>query len=548
MATFEELGLEPQILEAVEKSGYTEPTPIQAQAIPLLNEGKDILGQAQTGTGKTAAFALPMIQKLDRKNKHIQGLVLTPTRELAVQVSDAIKAYGKFSKLKVAPVYGGQSYQIQLRKLKEGVQIVVGTPGRVIDLIQKKALDFSQVSFLVLDEADEMLNMGFIDDVETILEETPENRQTALFSATMHKTILKLASKHLNDPIKITVDRKKLTVDKIKQSYYLLKDKDKELALTRLIDFEGIEHALIFTRTKVRAAELADTLAEYGYQAEALHGDLKQSTREQVLNRFRRKPVSFLVATSVAARGLDIDDISHVINIDIPYDPEDYVHRIGRTGRAGKEGTAITFVTPSETRRIASIERYTSHKLSLAKPPSIKAIKARRDEKFTQNIIEKLMADNPVEELNVAQQLVQWGYDPLDIAAAAIKLARSAEPPIDTREIKGVKPKEDRSTKPRFSDNGNKPHKKRRSRKQEAGMVKFSMNLGHLHKISPGQIVGAIASGAGIPGGAIGSIDIHEKNTYLDISEKYVSSVSKKMGNWKIKGQPAKLRKAEPVA
>ena len=371
MQTFESLGLNQDLLKAVEELGFSEPTEIQSSAIPALLEGRDVLGQAQTGTGKTAAFGLPMISSIDPNNNSIQGLVLAPTRELAIQVCDALQEFGNQSKIKVAPVYGGQSYTIQFRRLERKPHIVVGTPGRVIDLIKRNVLHLNQVKFLVLDEADEMLNMGFIEDVETIIGETPRERQTSLFSATLTSNIRKLASSHLNNPQEIIIHRKKMTVDKIEQKCYLLNEKDKIMALIRLIEFESIDSALIFSRTKIKTAELAETLIENHIPAESLHGDMKQIMRERVLDRFREKKVRFLVATDIAARGLDIDDVSHVINFDIPDQAEEYIHRIGRTGRAGNSGTAITFVTPKEQRRIRTIERYTSKQITFAKLPSL---------------------------------------------------------------------------------------------------------------------------------------------------------------------------------
>ncbi|MCJ7624702.1 MAG: DEAD/DEAH box helicase, partial [Anaerolineaceae bacterium] len=369
MHTFETMDLTPELLRAVNKLGFTEPTSIQVKAIPELLEGRDVLGQAQTGTGKTAAFGLPMINQLDLESERIQGLVLAPTRELAIQVSDAIYSYGKFSKIKVMPVYGGQSYSIQLKKLKQGSHIVVGTPGRVLDLIRKKALDLSHVSFLVLDEADEMLNMGFIEDVEEIIEQTPKTRQTSLFSATLPHVIRRLADKHLQNPIEIKTHSTKVTVDKIEQCYFLLNEGDKFSALIRIIESDSIPSGLIFMRTRARASQFADKLVENKLSAEALHGEMKQSAREQVMERFRRKQTRFLVATDVAARGLDIEDVSHVINFDIPHDRESYVHRIGLTGRAGKTGIAVSFVTPQENKKLRDIENFISQKIPTAKLP-----------------------------------------------------------------------------------------------------------------------------------------------------------------------------------
>ena len=546
MHTFETLGLNPELLRAVIKLGYTEPTSIQMKAIPVMLEGSDVLGQAQTGTGKTAAFGLPMISRLNLRLKGIQGLVLAPTRELAIQVSDAIHSYGKFSKIKVTPVYGGQSYSIQLKKIKQGCHIIVGTPGRILDLIRKKALDLNHVNFLVLDEADEMLNMGFIEDVEAIIEKTPKTRQTSLFSATLPKVIRKLADKHLRNPVEIKTHRTKLTVDKIEQRYFLLNESDKFSALIRIIEFDSIPTGLIFMRTRARASQFAEKLIANNFSAEALHGELKQSAREKILGRFRKKQTRFLIATDVAARGLDIKDVSHVINFDVPYDPENYVHRIGRTGRAGKDGIAVTFITPSENKRLLDIERYTSQKIPRAKLPSISEILTQREEQLTEKIIGRLVKDEFRRDQNLAQQLVRWGYDPLDIAAVAIQLVRESEPLQKLDEIKNAHVVSKQKRKNGRS-NGKSSHRMKQKRKLEPGMIRFSMNLGSTHNIRPNLIVGAIANGAGIPGRAIGAIDIRNDRTYLYIAENYVKDVYHKMGNWKVQGHPAMLQQVDSV-
>jgi ATP-dependent RNA helicase DeaD len=548
MHTFDTLDLNPELLRAVKSLGFTEPTSIQMRAIPELLGGRDVLGQAQTGTGKTAAFGLPMINQLNLESEGIQGLVLVPTRELAIQVSDAIHSYGIFSKVKIMPVYGGQSYSIQLKKLKKGSHIVVGTPGRVLDLIRKKALDLSHVSILILDEADEMLNMGFIEDVEAIIEQTPKTRQTSLFSATLPQVIRKLADKHLQNPIEIKTHRRKVTVDKIEQRYFLLNEGDKFSALIRIIEFESIPSGLIFMRTRARASQFADKLAEINLSAEALHGEMKQSAREKVMGRFRRKQTRFLVATDVAARGLDVKDVSHVINFDVPLDQENYVHRIGRTGRAGKTGIAVTFVTPQENRRMRAIERYISQKIPRAKLPSISEILAKREEQFTEKIIGQLVKDDFSKEQTIAQQLVHWGYDPLDIAAAAIQMVRDSEKRLKLNEIKNAHVTSAQKRKyGNGSSNGKFSHKMKRKKKHESGMIRFSMNLGRSHNIHPNLIIGAIANGAGIPGRAIGAIDIQNDRTYLDISENYVKNVYHRMGNWKVQGQRAMLQQVESV-
>jgi len=540
MSNFETLDLNRDLLKAVSELGYDEPTAIQKQAIPVLLTGNDVLGQAQTGTGKTAAFALPLLNRLDPTSKHVQALVMAPTRELAIQVNDAITQFGKYMGVKVLPVYGGASYERQIKGLKQGVNIVVGTPGRLLDLINRSALNLSQVEYLVLDEADEMLNMGFLEEVEAIIQQTPATRQTALFSATLPKPIRKMANQYLNNPVEVIVQHKKMTVENTEQRYYLVREDDKIAALVRLFEMEEVKNALIFTRTKVRAADLAEALMERNYLVEALHGDLKQETREKVLGRFRKGLTQVLVATDVAARGLDIDDISHVINFDIPYDAEDYVHRIGRTGRAGRTGIAITFVNSKEQRLIREIERYTCQPMTLAKLPTVKEVLARRDELFTDQLVARLALEETQQGRKLVEQIIDYGYEPIEIAAAAIQMARETQKLPTLDEIKSF---ETSTTREKTKIVG-KQH--RRSNGYEPGMVRLSINVGKTHDIKPRNIVGAIANRVGIPGSAIGEIDIQKQKTYLDVSEEFVEDVIRKMGNWKIQNKAVTIRWAGP--
>ena len=387
---FKNLGLESQLLQTVEQMGFEEPTPIQMEALPALLEGRNVVGQAQTGTGKTAAFMLPILQQLQPQKGVVQALVMAPTRELAIQVADATERMAQNSPIRVMAVYGGQSYNIQIRQLKRGVDIVVGTPGRMLDLIHKKLLDLSQVRFLVLDEADEMLKMGFIDDVEAILSEVPEERQTALFSATMPKPIRKLAEKYLTNPHEITINPKKMTVAEIEQRSYQVNKESKLEALVRLLEVEDVKSALIFSRTRAGTRELADELMRRGHPVDSLNGDLDQDKRELVLNRFRQNVITLLIATDVAARGLDIEDVSHVINFDIPEHPEDYVHRIGRTGRAGRTGIAITLLTSREQGRLRRIQGFTKQTIKACQVPTREDILARRDQRFLERLTEQL--------------------------------------------------------------------------------------------------------------------------------------------------------------
>ncbi len=544
--TFQALGLHPELVQAVTELGYETPTPIQAGAIPLLLTGNDVLGQAQTGTGKTAAFALPMLHVLEPRGSAVQGLVVAPTRELANQVAVAIHDYGARQGVRVLPVYGGQSYSRQINRLKRGVDIVVGTPGRMLDLIRKKSLDLSGVRFLVLDEADEMLSMGFIEDIEAILSETPETRQTALFSATLPKPIRNLADRYMHTPEAVIINPRQLTVANVEQRYYVVRESDKLAALTRLLEMETISSGLIFVRTRVGAAGLAEALFGRGFQAEALHGELSQQARETVLGRFRRGRLTLVVATDVAARGLDIEDVSHVINYDLPLNPEYYVHRIGRTGRAGKKGVAIALVTPQERWRVRKIEKYAHCSIAHTNLPSVAQILARRDERFTTLLADQLAQGQLEHERALVTELAAAGYDPLDLAAAAIQLARAGERERPNEEIAAIHAPARRSTSNRQTRGKRVPRGKRFRRKEghEPGMVRLSINAGRVHGLRPGEIVGAIAGAAHIPGAAIGAIRINQRHAYVDVNRKHVELVLRKMRGWKLRGQAIVLEMA----
>src|ERR1700690_2898544 len=381
---FTSLNLRPELVQTVTALGYTEPTPIQAALIPVMLTGADVIGQAQTGTGKTAAFALPILHNLQPNQRHVQALVLAPTRELALQVSEALSQYGSELKWRVLAVYGGQPYSPQINHLKRGVNIVVGTPGRLVDLLERKVLNLGDVKTVVLDEADEMLNMGFIEDVEAILAATPAERQTALFSATLPPRIRHLADRFMHDPQAVTIKHTTLTVLATEQRYYLVNESDKLNAVMNLLEVENMTSVLIFARTRAETARLASELSQRGFPAEAIHGDLDQNARERTLGRFRQNQVKVLVATDVAARGLDIDDISHVINYQLPDDPEVYIHRIGRTGRAGKTGIAISLFTPREKRRMREVEALTKQNVTKMELPTIEDIQKYRESKVVE--------------------------------------------------------------------------------------------------------------------------------------------------------------------
>jgi len=553
MSLFEILNLKPELNQAIQELEYVNPTEIQERAIPVLMTGKDMLGQAQTGTGKTAAFALPMLQMINPHLKAVQGFILTPTRELALQVSKAIETFAKFTNIKILAVYGGAPYGKQLYQLSEGVQIVVGTPGRVMDLIQKKnALDLSNVKFWVLDEADEMLKMGFIEEVEAILAYAPYDCQKALFSATLPHEIRKLAGSYLRNPEEITIAGKTLTVENTEQRVYLVHEKDKFAALLRLLEYEPVTNALIFTRTKIRAAELCDQLMIAHYSAEALHGDLAQSAREVALDRFRKGLTRVLVATDVAARGLDIQGVSHVFNYDIPFEAEDYIHRIGRTGRAGAKGVAISLITGSEMFRIRRFEKVTQQPVLMEKMPSEKDILTKRELEFENLIVERLNSGKQSREFEMVNKLLGEGYDPILVAATALKLVKEQKKyvhimPVGIVEMNQKGGRMSHGAKPHSSDAKRFEHggrsKGNRKKSHEPGMVRLSFGLGKAEQIRPTMVVGAIANEAKIPGKAVGAITIQQHETFVDVSEQYVDQVINKLKRLEFNGKPARLKR-----
>lgn len=534
MATeFSNMGLQPELVQAVLELGFKEPTPIQAVMIPVMLTGQDVIGQAQTGTGKTAAFGLPILHNIFPGLNQVQCLIVTPTRELALQVARALEDYGRHLSVSIFAIYGGQPYGRQKRALRQGVDIVVGTPGRLIDLMKQGALDVSLVQTVVLDEADEMLSMGFIEDMEEILAHTPETRQTALFSATMPQEIRQLADKYLNSPQAVTIQRKQLTAAKIEQRYYLTNEADKLAVLTRLFEIEEISSALIFARTRIGTGELANELSVRGFPAEALNGDLSQDAREQVLNRFRQNQIKVLVATDVAARGLDIDDISHVFNYDLPTDPELYVHRIGRTGRAGKTGIAISLATQKDHFRIHKIERFTRHKMTQQPIPTVSEIQNYRETQLVSRMTVWLNRNRCHREREMVEELVENGFDAVEIAAAALKLARAEEKQRPIAPISDVIPE-----KTYNSRGHNKSERERNGRKpQEKGMIRLTLSAGKIHGIRPNDVVGTIAYHADIPGRAIGAIRIQEQHTLVDIPEQYVTKVLAKNGSYRHRQQ-----------
>ncbi len=518
--SFQDLMLTAPLLKALDEVGYERPSPIQAQTIPHLLNGLDVLGHAPTGTGKTAAFALPLISRLDLKKRHVQIMVLAPTRELAIQVSEAFQKYASHvNGFHVLPIYGGQEYSQQIKALRRGVHVVVGTPGRVMDHMRKGTLKLDGLQALVLDEADEMLRMGFIDDVEWILEQLPATRQMALFSATMPKEIKSIAARYLSSPEEIKIKAKTATAETIRQRYWRVSHQNKLDALTRILEVEPFDGVLMFVRTKLATVELAEKLEARGYAASALNGDMAQKSRENTIERLKKGSLDILVATDVAARGLDVDRISHVINYDIPYDTEAYIHRIGRTGRAGRTGDAILFVTPREHRMLSAIEKATRHKIESLDLPSTEMVNNQRIARFKQRITDTLGSG----ELEFMQGVIeQYEHEhnvpPLEIAAALAKMSLG-DNELLLSEKEASPPKKERASRFDSEQQERKPRKTRARNKAEPpeGMERFRIEVGHDHEVQPANIVGAIANEAGVDGEHIGHIDIREDHSFIDL-------------------------------
>ncbi len=555
---FTSLNLRDEVVQAITELGYSTPTPIQAGMIPIMLKGVDVIGQAQTGTGKTAAFALPILHNF-KPQRQPQALILAPTRELALQVADSMTEYGKHLNVRVLAVYGGQPYGPQISNLKRGVDIVVGTPGRLNDLLERKVLNLSEIRTVVLDEADEMLNMGFIEEVEKILAETPAERQTALFSATLPARIRALANRFMRDPQSVNIKRETLTLASTEQRYYLVHESDKTNALTRLFEIEPIKSALIFARTRAETSTLANELVVRGIPAEAIHGDLDQNARERVLGRFRSNQLKVLVATDVAARGLDIDDISHVFNYHLPDDAEVYIHRIGRTGRAGKTGIAITLISPRDKRRLREVEALTKQPIKKMEIPTAGDIVKHRETEVVENLKIWLGRGRYKRELEMVQELIEAGHDPLNIAAAAIKIARADEKQRPIADVSEVK--DDRSKRPEResirgpkrepfgrrdgTSKGLRAGRRGEASSHEEGMVRLKLNKGKTNGVRPSDIVGTIAFHANIPGYTIGKIRIDEKFSFVDIPEDAVEQVLKQNGNYRIGKDKFALTRAQ---
>ncbi len=540
---FADLGLGQGLLHTLSELGYETPTPIQAATIPALLDGRHVVGLAQTGTGKTAAFALPILERLEGKAKAPQALVLAPTRELALQVCEAFQSYaGRRSDVHVLPIYGGQGYGVQLSALARGVHVVVGTPGRIMDHLEKGTLDLSKLRFLVLDEADEMLNMGFAEDVETIVAKTPPEKQVALFSATMPAGIRRLAKQYLNDPVELRVQGRTATAPNVSHRYVLVSYPQKVEALTRILEVEDFEGMIVFVRTKNETETLAEKLRARGFSAAAINGDIVQQQRERTIDQLKTGKLDILVATDVAARGLDVDRISHVVNFDIPTDTESYVHRVGRTGRAGRSGHAISFVTPRERRLLAAIERATRQPLAPMEVPSVADVNATRLSRFDSAITTALEA----EELEFFRQVVahyvnEYDVPELDVAAALALNLQGDEPMLLDPE-----PEPRRSHAGGSGDAGPGSYEGRtrptRDRRGGVPMATYRISVGRRHRIAPRQIVGALANEGGLAREDFGRIEIRAAHSLVDLPADLPAAVWKALAATRISGQRIELR------
>jgi ATP-dependent RNA helicase DeaD len=559
---FAGLGLSDELLATLTLLGYEEPTPIQREAIPPLLEGRDLLGQAATGTGKTAAFALPLLQRIaDRANsenerRHARALVLVPTRELAMQVAEALHKYGHqaFGTC-VVPIYGGQAIQQQLRSLKRGVDVVVATPGRALDHIERGSLALSDVKFVVLDEADEMLDMGFADDLEAILDAVPKKRQTALLSATIPPRIAAIAERHLSDPIRVSIKRLKLAegaAPQVRQLAYVVSRQHKLAALSRVLDMEDPTSAIVFCRTRHEVDSLSEMLSSHGYRAHALHGGLTQEQRDRVMRKFRDGNVELLVATDVAARGLDIEHVSHVVNYDVPASPDAYVHRIGRTGRAGRAGVAITFAEPKEHRQLRNIEQLTKQKIEIAKVPTIVDLRARKLE-LTRAAIQETLLGGDLDSYRVVVEALAAEHDIFEVAAAAVRLAHEGKAGTEKGEaeipdVSAPRERPGRDRPGREAATGpkrGKPTKGKRPKRspEDEDITRLYIGLGRKSGMRPADIVGAIANEAGVNPRAIGAIDIADAFSIVEVPDGDAQTIIDALRGTTLRGKRVTVRK-----
>lgn len=545
--TFAEFAVSEEVLRAVSDMGFEEPTPIQLMAIPQILDGKDVTGQAQTGTGKTAAFGIPIIEKLDPENKNVQAIVLSPTRELAIQTAEEFSHLMKYKQgLSVVPIYGGQPIERQLRALRGKVQVVIGTPGRVIDHIKRGTLTLENVTMFVLDEADQMLDMGFREDIEEIFAQTPENRQTILFSATMPGPILDITKRFQNDPVFVKITRRELTVPQIEQTYIEVRERDKLEALCRLLDINNPELALVFCNTKKMVDDLMTSLQARGYFVEALHGDMKQMQRDRVMARFRSGVIDVLIATDVAARGIDVDDVDIVFNYDVPQDVEYYVHRIGRTGRAGKSGKSVTFVAPREIYKLRDIQRYAKIKIAKTPLPTLDDVEEMKLQLFLDKVRDVMKGGELERYLPMVEQLLETDTEDspevssIEVAAALLKMHMDKSRTVQTEEVSVPKPSY--STEPRETV----PEGTYENCGAEPGMVRFRISVGKNQQIRPKDIVGAIAGECNIPGSVVGRIDLYGNYSFVEVPLEHADHVAEVMSKATIRGNEIQIGVATP--
>ena len=546
---FAALGLDPRVLEALTALGYEEPTPVQQAAIPPLRDGRDVLALAATGTGKTAAFALPLLHHIDPTlppKQRLRAIVLVPTRELAMQVAEAVHRYGKPLGASALPIYGGASMEQQIGRLKRGVDVVIATPGRALDHIRRKTLNLASVRAVVLDEADEMLDMGFAEDIEAILTAVPAERQTALFSATLPFKITAIAASHLRDPIEVKIERPAIKAGetaKVRQVAYVISRAHKMPALARILDVEAPESAIVFCRTRTEVDQITETLKARGYRAEALHGGLSQDQRDRVMKRFRAKGSDLLIATDVAARGLDVKHVTHVVNYDVPWESESYVHRIGSTGRMGREGVAITLAEPREHRLLRNIEAATKHKIEIGTVPTAADLRTRQLEQLRERVQRILADDEYGRYRSIVEQLAEE-HDVIDVAAAALRLAARD----DGAERSDADAADIPSMAPRGERDGNAPRPARRARQEYAGRVggavaKLYIGAGRKLKIRPGDIVGAIAGEANIPLDQIGAVQIGDRHSIVEVPADKANLIIARLSASTIKGKKVRVRR-----
>ncbi len=547
--TFAELGLAPPLLQALAEIGYESPSPIQAATIPALLTGADIMGQAQTGTGKTAAFALPALSRLDLAKRAPQVLVLVPTRELAIQVAEAFQKYATHLRgFHVLPIYGGQSYTPQLSALQRGVHVIVGTPGRVMDHLDRKTLKLDHIRCVVLDEADEMLAMGFIDAIDQILGQVPKERQVALFSATMAPPIRRIAQKHLREPREITIRNKTTTVANTRQRYWLVDGLHKLDALTRILEAEPFDAMLVFARTKQSTVDLAERLESRGFAAAALNGDMQQAQRERTVAQLKAGKIDILVATDVAARGLDVDRIGHVVNFDMPYDIESYIHRIGRTGRAGRSGEAILFVAPRERNMLRLIERHTRQELEPLKLPTQGDVNARRVAKFKERVTEVLARGDATPYRGMIDEILAGGgVDAADLAAALASMVQGKTPLLLASKAAGQGERSSQSAGRSERGSEGKGEVRPRGRRHDPQQL-YRLEVGREHGVQPGNIVGAIANEAGLSGSHINGIDIQRSHSFVRLPEGLSPETIARLGKVRVKGQLLAITLAEAEA